>query len=84
MKIENKTFAARVVAFVLFLSSMISGPANAVQYTEYGQNWSQILTLNFGSAMDGYGAVATSDNGKIVYSLVPAGIYRSNDYGSTW
>ena len=84
MKIENKTFAARVVAFVLFLSSMISGPAYAVQYTEYGQNWSQILTLNFGSAMDGYGAVATSDNGKIVYSLVPTGIYRSNDYGSTW
>jgi hypothetical protein len=85
MKIENKTFAARVIVFGLFLSSMISSPAYAVQYSEYGQNWSQILTLSFeGNGMNGYGAVATSDDGKIVYSLVPTGIYRSNDYGSTW
>ena len=85
MKIENKTFAARVIVFGLFLSSMISSPAYAVQYSEYGQNWSQILTLSFeGNGMNGYGAVATSDDGKIVYSLVPTGIYRSNDYGITW
>jgi hypothetical protein len=85
MKIENKTFAARVVVFALFLSSMISSSAHAVQYSEYGQNWSQILTLSFeGNGMNGYGAVATSDDGKIVYSLVPTGIYRSNDYGITW
>jgi hypothetical protein len=85
MKIENKTFAARVVVFALFLSSMISSSAYAVQYSEYGQNWSQILTLSFeGNGMNGYGAVATSDDGKIVYSLVPTGIYRSNDYGITW
>jgi hypothetical protein len=85
MKIEKKTFAARVVVFALFLSSMISSPAYAVQYSEYGQNWLQILTLSFeGNGMNGYGAVATSDDGKIVYSLVPTGIYRSNDYGITW
>jgi hypothetical protein len=68
---------------------MISSPAYAVQYTEYGQNWTQILTLSFDASsfrdgMKGYGAVATSDDGKIVYSLVPTGIYRSNDYGITW
>lgn len=85
MKIENKTFAARLSVFALFLSSMISGPAFAAQYTEYGQNWSRVLTLNHApGGMSGTGAVATSNDGKIVYSLVPSGIYRSNDYGATW
>lgn len=84
MKIQYKSFAAKLSAFALFLTTLFSGPAHAVQYTEYGQNWSQILTSNFTSGMDGSGAVATSDDGKIVYSLVPMGIYRSNDYGITW
>jgi hypothetical protein len=85
MKIQHKSFAAKLSAFALFLTTLFSGPAYAVQYTEYGQNWSQILTLSFeGNGMNGYGAVATSDDGKIVYSLVPTGIYRSNDYGITW
>jgi len=89
LKIQHKRVIARVGVFALFLSSMISSPAYAVQYTEYGQNWTQILTLSFDASsfrdgMKGYGAVATSDDGKIVYSLVPTGIYRSNDYGSSW
>jgi hypothetical protein len=89
MKIQQKSFAAKLSAFALFLTTLFSGPAYAVQYSEYGQNWSQILTLSFDASsfrdgMNGYGAVATSNDGKIVYSLVPTGIYRSNDYGSTW
>jgi photosystem II stability/assembly factor-like uncharacterized protein len=85
MKIENKTFAARVGVFALVLSSMISGPAFAAQYTEYGQNWSQIFDPNFAvGGMSGFGAVATSDDGKIVYSLIPTSIFRSTDYGITW
>jgi photosystem II stability/assembly factor-like uncharacterized protein len=89
MKVQHKSFAAKLSAFALFLTTLFSGPAYAVQYSEYGQNWSQILTLSFDASsfsagMKGYGAVATSDDGKIVYSLVPTGIYRSNDYGFTW
>jgi hypothetical protein len=89
MKVQHKSFAAKLSAFALFLTTLFSGPAYAVQYSEYGQNWSQILTLSFDASsfsagMKGYGAVATSDDGKIVYSLVPTGIYRSNDYGITW
>jgi hypothetical protein len=89
MKLHNKSFVAKAGVLALLLSSLLSGPAFAVQYSEYGQNWSQVLTLSFDASsfrdgMNGYGAVATSDNGKIVYSLVPTGIYRSTDYGITW
>jgi len=84
MKIQQKSFAAKLSAFALFLTTVISGPAYAVQYTEYGQNWSQIFDPNFVVPMYGFGAVATSDDGKIVYSLLPTSIFRSSDYGITW
>ena len=85
MKIQHKEFAAKLSVFALFLTSLFTGPAYAVQYTEYGQNWSQVFDVNFAvGGMTGYGSVATSDDGKIVYSLYPSGIHRSGDYGTTW
>ena len=75
---RNKTLTAKLSAFALFLSAVISGPAfGTTQNSEFGRDWSQVSS-------DYSEDVATSNNGAIVYNLSSPNIYRSSDYGTTW
>lgn len=87
MKIENKTFAARVVVFGLFLSSMISSPAfGATQSYEFGRDWYQLSRTEPAPSTDFSNGIATSDSGAIIYSLHTGNkvFKRSRNYGQSW
>jgi hypothetical protein len=76
--LRNKILAAKLSAFTLFLSAVISGQAiGATENSTYGRDWSRVSS-------DRSEDVATSSNGAIVYNLSSPNIYRSGDYGTTW
>jgi photosystem II stability/assembly factor-like uncharacterized protein len=85
MKIEHKSFAAKLSVFGLFLTTVFSGAANATgQFSEPGSNWERITSAPSDTFIDAYDEIETSDSGEIVYSMIGPNIYRSSNYGATW
>jgi hypothetical protein len=84
MKIQHKSFVAKVSAAALFLTAVISGPASAGQYSEPGSNWERITSAPSDTYVESYDGIETSDHGAIVYSMIGPNIYRSGNYGATW
>ena len=85
MKIQHKTFAAKLSTLALFLTTVFSGAAYAAgQYSELGSNWERITSVPSDAYIDQYDEIETSDNGAIVYSMIGPNIYRSSNFGATW
>jgi photosystem II stability/assembly factor-like uncharacterized protein len=66
----------------MFITALI--PTNASAYGQkwdYGRDWT--LLSGSGYSNNSY-AVATSDDGKIIYSISSLSIYFSDDSGATW
>lgn len=75
---RNRSFAAKVSAIALFLTTVIVGPIFASNHNgEFGHDWSQVSNSYSED-------VATSDSGAIIYNLSNSNIYRSSNYGTTW
>jgi hypothetical protein len=83
--LRNKTLTAKLSAFALFLTAVISSPAfGATQNSEFGRDWSKLLSVQRTQA------IATSASGAIVYRVGEVSryggfdVFRSSDYGITW
>jgi hypothetical protein len=78
----NKKLLSKLCVLAMFVTALI--PTNASAYGQkwdFGRDW-QLLN---GSGYSNYSAgVATSDDGRIVYSAVPTGVLYSDDSGATW
>ena len=78
----NKKLASKLCVLAMFLTALI--PTNASGYGQkwdYGRDWT--LLSGSGYSNNSY-AVATSDDGKIIYSISSLSIYFSDDSGATW
>jgi hypothetical protein len=81
VNVKNKSLAAKMSTVALFLTTVMSGQAYAatqVQYSEFGLSWNKL------SGVGDTKAIATSDDGSIVYAISPTYVQFSNDYGKTW
>ena len=78
----NKKLASKLCVLAMFITALI--PTNASAYGQkwdYGRDWT--LLSGSGYSNNSY-AVATSDDGKIIYSISSLSIYFSDDSGATW
>ena len=81
MNTKKRSFAAKVSAALLFLTTVMSSQAFAatqIQYSEFGLSWNKVSGIGYTKA------IATSDDGSIVYVISPTYVQFSNDYGKTW
>jgi len=78
----NKKLASKLCILAMFITTLI--PTNASAYGQkwdYGRDWT--LLNGSGYSNNSY-AVATSDDGKIIYSISSLSVYFSDDSGATW
>lgn len=78
----NKKLASKLCVLAMFITALI--PTNASAYGQkwdFGRDWT--LLNGSGYSNNSY-AVATSDDGKIIYSISSISVYFSNDSGATW
>jgi photosystem II stability/assembly factor-like uncharacterized protein len=78
----NKQLAAKLCVVAMFLTALIPSSASAFgQKWDFGRDWT--LLNGSGYSNNSY-AVATSDDGKIIYSISSTSVYYSGDSGATW
>ena len=78
----NKKITSKLCVLAMFITALIPTSASAFgQKWDYGRDWD--LLNGSGYSNNSY-AVATSDNGAIVYSVSSTTVFFSNDSGATW
>jgi photosystem II stability/assembly factor-like uncharacterized protein len=78
----NKKLTSKLCVLAMFITALLPTNASAFgQKWDFGRDWT--LLNGSGYSNNSY-AVATSDDGKIIYSISPSSVYFSNDSGATW